>query len=61
MFLSQREEVTGGWRTIHKEELHNLQAKDFVRTIKSVRTGLAGHVVRMGEMGNAYKIGGRKT
>jgi hypothetical protein len=49
--------VAGGWRRPHNEELHNLYSiPDIVRMIKSRRMIRAGHVARMGEMRNAYKI-----
>jgi hypothetical protein len=52
----KRAEVAGGWRRLHYEELHNLDASpNVIRVIKS-RKILAGHVVRMGEMRNAYSI-----
>jgi hypothetical protein len=41
--------VTGGWRKLHDEEPHN-------RTIKSRRMRWAGHVARMEEKRNAYRI-----
>jgi hypothetical protein len=49
-----REEVRGGWRRLHNEELHNMYAPpNVVRVIKSRRMRGAGHVVRMGEVRNA--------
>jgi len=42
---------------VHNEELHNLYASpNIIRVIKSRGMRWAGHVVRMGEMGNAYNI-----
>jgi hypothetical protein len=44
--------VTGGWRKLHNEELHNLYCSpSIIRTIKSRRTRWAGHVARMGRSG----------
>jgi hypothetical protein len=41
-------EVTGGWRKLHHEELHNLYSSpSIIRMIKSRRMRLAGHVARM--------------
>jgi hypothetical protein len=38
IFGSKREEVAGGWRRLHNEELHNLYASpNFVMVIKSRR------------------------
>jgi hypothetical protein len=47
----KREEVVGGWRRLHNEELHNLYASsNIIRMIKSRRMRWASHVVRMGDM-----------
>jgi hypothetical protein len=36
IFGLKREEVAGGWRRLHNEELHNLYASpDIIRVIKS--------------------------
>jgi hypothetical protein len=49
--------VTGGWRKLHNEELHNLYSSlSIIRMIKPRRMRLAGHVARMGEKRNAYRI-----
>jgi hypothetical protein len=47
--LDQRDEVTGGWRKLHNEELHNLySSSSIIKMIKSRRMRWAGHVARMG-------------
>jgi hypothetical protein len=52
-----RDEVTGGWRKLHNEELHNLYpSPSIIRMTKSRRMRLAGHVARMGEKRNANRI-----
>jgi hypothetical protein len=52
-----RDEVTGGWRNLHNEELHNLYSSPcIIRMIKSRRIKCTGYVVRMGEKRNAYRI-----
>jgi hypothetical protein len=52
----KREEVTGGWKQPHDEELHNLYSSpDIIRVIKSRKMRWAGYVARMGEMINTYK------
>jgi hypothetical protein len=54
IFGPKRDEVTGGWRKLHNEELHGLYCTpSIVRVIKAKRMRWAGHVVRMGE---AYNI-----
>jgi hypothetical protein len=55
IFGPKRNEVTGEWRKLHNEELHNLYSSpDIVRQIKSRRMW-AGHVARMGEI-KLYKV-----
>jgi hypothetical protein len=49
MFGPKRDEVTGEWRKLHNEELHNLfSSPDIIRQVKSRRMRWAGHVARMG-------------
>jgi hypothetical protein len=49
-------EVTGDWRKLHIEELHNLYpSPSIIRVIKSRRMRLAGLVARMGEKRDAYR------
>jgi hypothetical protein len=56
IFGSKRNEVTGGWRKLHNEELHNLYSSpSIIRMIKSRRIRWAGHVARMGKK-NAYRV-----
>jgi hypothetical protein len=41
--------MTGGWRKLHNEELHNLYSSpNIIRIMKSRRMRLARHVARMG-------------
>jgi hypothetical protein len=57
IFGSKRDEVTGGWRKLHNEELHNLYSSpSIIRTITSTRMRWAGHVARMGKKRTAYTI-----
>jgi hypothetical protein len=38
IFGPKRDEVTGGWRKLHKEELHGLYSSpNIIRVIKSLR------------------------
>jgi hypothetical protein len=49
--------VTGDWRKLHNEELHNLYSSpNIIRIIKSRMMSWAGHVARTGETRNAYRI-----
>jgi hypothetical protein len=56
IFGPKRDEVTGGWRKLHNEELHNLYPSPSILRMKSRRMRWAGHVARMGEKRNAYRI-----
>jgi hypothetical protein len=57
IFGPKRDEVTGGWRQLHNEELHNLYSSSSVITmIKSRRVRWAGHVARMRAKRDAYRI-----
>ncbi|KAJ4429378.1 hypothetical protein ANN_21535 [Periplaneta americana] len=57
IFGAKRDEVTGEWRKLHNAELHALHSSPgIVRNIKSRRLRWAGHVARMGESRNAYRV-----
>jgi hypothetical protein len=57
IFGPKRDEVTGDWRKLHNEELHNFYSSlNIIRMIMSRRMRWAGHVLRMGEKRNAYMI-----
>jgi hypothetical protein len=57
IFGPKRDEVTGGWRILHNEELHGLySSSSIVRVIKARRIGWAAHVARMGEVRSTYNI-----
>jgi hypothetical protein len=52
IFGLKRDEVTGDWRKLHNEELHNLYfSPNVIRVIKSRRMRWAGRVVCMGQRG----------
>jgi hypothetical protein len=45
IFGSKRDEVTGDWRKLHNEELHNVfSSPSIIRVIKPRRMRWAGHV-----------------
>jgi hypothetical protein len=53
----KRDEMVRDWRKLHEEELHNLYSSpSIIRMIKSRRMRLAGHLARMGDRRNAYRI-----
>jgi hypothetical protein len=57
IFESKRKKVAGGWRRLYNEELHSLYpSPNIIRVVKSRRVRWVGHIARMGEMRNAYKI-----
>jgi hypothetical protein len=57
IFRLKRDEVTGGWRKLHNEELHGLYSSpSVIRVIKARRMRWAGHMARMGEVRSAYNI-----
>jgi hypothetical protein len=57
IFGPKRDRVTGGVRKLHNEELHDLYSSPSItRIIKSRRMRWAGHVARMGEKKNVYRL-----
>jgi hypothetical protein len=57
IFGSKRDEVTGEWRKLHKEELNDLYSlPNIVRVIKSRRIRWAGHVARIGEDRGVHRV-----
>jgi hypothetical protein len=50
IFGSKRDEVIGGWRKLHNEELHNLYCTpSIIRMLQSRRMRWGGHEACMGE------------
>jgi hypothetical protein len=57
IFGPKRDELTGEWRKLHSGELHNLYlSPGIIRQIKSRRMRWAGHVARMEEGRNMYRV-----
>jgi hypothetical protein len=61
IFGRKRDEVMGEWRKLHNEELCDLYSSpSIIRIMKSRRMRWAGHVARMGEKRNTYRLLVRK-
>jgi hypothetical protein len=61
IFGPKRDEVTGGWRELHNEELHDFYSlPSIIRIMKTRSMRWAGHVARMGEKRNACRLLVRK-
>jgi hypothetical protein len=57
IFGPKRDEVTGKWRKLHNKELRDLcSSPNIIRIIKLRRMRWAGHVVRIDEKRNAYRL-----
>jgi hypothetical protein len=57
IFGLKRDGVTGEWRKLHNKELRDLYSSpSIIRIIKSRSMRWAGHVARMGEKRNAYRL-----
>ena len=57
VFGPKRDEVTGEWRKLHKEELRDLfSLPNIVRVVKSRRMRWTGHVARMGEGRGMHRV-----
>jgi hypothetical protein len=55
IFGPKRDEVTGEWRKLYNQELHDLYSSpDIITQVKSRRMRWAGHVARMGEERKVY-------
>jgi hypothetical protein len=49
IFGPKKDQVVGGWRKMHNEELHNLcSSPSEIRMMKSRKMREAGHVARVG-------------
>ena len=57
IFGPKRDGVTGKWRKLHNEQLHDLYSSpNTVRAIKSRRMRWAGHAARMEEGRGVHKV-----
>ena len=54
---AKRDKYTGEWRKLHNAELHALYSSpNIIKKLKSRRLKWAGHVVRMEQSRNAYRV-----
>ena len=57
IFGPKRDEVTGEWKKLHNEDLHDMYSSpNIIRLNKSRKMRWAGHVARMGESKSVYRI-----
>jgi hypothetical protein len=57
IFGPKRDEVTGEWRNLHNEELHDLYSSpSIIRIMKARKMRWTGPIARMGEKRNAYRL-----
>ena len=55
--MGPRDEITGEWRNLHTAELHALYSSpNIIRNLKSRQVRWAGHVARMEQSRNAYRV-----
>jgi hypothetical protein len=60
IFEPKIDEVAGGWRRLHDQDLHNLYpSPSIIRMISSRRMRWAGHVTQMGRRGMRIGFGGK--
>jgi hypothetical protein len=55
-FGPKMEEVAGGWRKLHNEELHNLYSTPDITRIIKLENEIGKYVARIGEIRNSYNI-----
>jgi hypothetical protein len=57
LFGPKRDEVTGEWRTLQNEDLHDLNSSPTIaRVIKSRRMGWEKHIARVGKGRGVYRV-----
>ena len=57
IFGAKRDEITGEWRKLHNSELHVLYSSlNIMRNLKSRRLRWPGHVSRMEQSRNVYRV-----
>ena len=62
IFGAKRDKMTGEWRKLHNAKLHALYpSPNIIRNLKSRQLRWAGHVARMEQSINAYRLLEGKT
>ena len=57
IFWAKKDEITGEWRKLHNTDLHALHSsRNIIRSPKSRRLRWAGHVTRIEQSRNAYRV-----
>ena len=57
IFRGKKDEITGEWRKLHNAELYALYSSpNIIRSLKSRRLRWEGHVARMEESRNKYRV-----
>jgi len=57
VFGPKKDEVIGGWRKLHNEDLSDLYSlPHIVRVVKSRKMKCAGHMARMGEGRGVHRV-----
>jgi hypothetical protein len=57
IFGQRRDDVMGGWKKLHDEELRDLYSSpSIIRMVISRRMRWTGHLARMGEKRNTYRL-----
>jgi hypothetical protein len=54
--MPKRDEVTGDWRKLHNEELHDLYSLTSIMWVIKSRMRWAGQVARIGEERGVYRV-----
>jgi hypothetical protein len=56
IFGTKREEVTGEWKKLHNEELHDLYSPTILLVIKLRKMRWTGHVALLGDGEGVYRV-----
>ena len=57
IFGAKKDDITGEWRKLHNAELHALYSSpNIIRSLKSRRLRWPGHVARMEQSRNSYRV-----